>query len=191
MLPRTFTIIQDMSPSNPREDMDNLGTLTGTAGRFHFADKGHGGNGWTMADTLAHIATECGADVDPDTIDAESLAPFAVILPVYRFDHSAVAYSVRPFGCRWDSGQVGYIFASLPKIAAEYGDTSPETLDKVREVLAGEVSTFSAYANGDVYGVRIFDEVEELDACWGFYGSDHEASGLMEYVRQYIPDAKA
>lgn len=193
-----FRIVPDCDPCNPREEWDNLGTLTGTSGRHTFADKGHGGYKWTRDETLAHIIRECGGDsslsddADETADHLETLAEsLAVILPVFRFEHSGVAYSVRPFGCPWDSGQVGYIFVSLAKVAAEYGNTSPETLETVRRVLTSEVETFSAYAAGEVFAVDILDGAGELlDGCGGFYGSNHDTSGLMEYVRGYLPQAK-
>lgn len=57
------------------------------------------------------------------------------------------------------------------------------------------VELYSAWAWGDVYGVceitapRPDDEDgEELEhgSCWGFYGRDHEKSGLMEHATSTI-----
>lgn len=42
---------------------------------------------------------------------------------------------------------------------------------------------FSAYAWGDVYGYNV---EENGDSCWGFYGDDHEKSGLLEEARSNI-----
>ena len=49
---------------------------------------------------------------------------------------------------------------------------------------------YGAWAWGDVYGVSdILDpngeEIEE-GSCWGFYGSDHDKSGLMEHAKTSI-----
>lgn len=62
------------------------------------------------------------------------------------------------------------------------------------------IDLYSAWAWGDVYGVSEIiapgaldedgeeTEGEELEdgSCWGFYGSDHEKSGLMEHARSSI-----
>lgn len=62
------------------------------------------------------------------------------------------------------------------------------------------IELYSAWAWGDVYGVSDIiapgsldedgdeTEGEELEegSCWGFYGSDHEKSGLMEHARSII-----
>ena len=41
--------------------------------------------------------------------------------------------------------------------------------------------------NGDVYGYAVKNnEGDEVDSCWGFYGYDHEKSGLMEYAKNAV-----
>ena len=42
---------------------------------------------------------------------------------------------------------------------------------------------FEAWAWGDVYGYSV---EETGDSCWGFYGDDHEKSGLLEEARANI-----
>ena len=64
-------------------------------------------------------------------------------------------------------------------------------------IMQSAVDLYSAWAWGDVYGVSAIyapnpdDEDEHGDelpdgSCWGFYGSDHEKSGLMEHARSII-----
>lgn len=48
---------------------------------------------------------------------------------------------------------------------------------------------YSAWAWGDVYGYTCEDENgDEIEdaSCWGFYGSDHEESGLFESARDAV-----
>jgi len=47
---------------------------------------------------------------------------------------------------------------------------------------------YSAWAWGDVYGYTLEDENgdELIDSCWGFYGSDHQESGLLEGAQNAI-----
>ena len=49
--------------------------------------------------------------------------------------------------------------------------------------LQSTLNLFSAWAWGDVYGFEI-EEIE--DSCGGFYGDDHEKSGLLEHARETI-----
>jgi hypothetical protein len=68
--------------------------------------------------------------------------------------------------------------------------------DSLPRQLQCAVDLYSAWAWGDVYGVSAIhapsededEEGEELDdgSCWGFYGRDHEESGLMEHARDAI-----
>jgi hypothetical protein len=111
----------------------------------------------------------------------------AVWLPVWKYEHSGVVYVAadsNPFGCLWDSGQAGVIFALKADVRKEYGVTrvDAKTRAKALQVLQGEVQTYSQWANGEVYGYTITGEAgEEVDSCWGFIGD-------LDYVRD---EAKA
>jgi hypothetical protein len=69
----------------------------------------------------------------------------------------------------------------------------PDDIDKA---LSSAADLFGAYMFGDVYGCEIVrvevdadGEVvgeDSVDSCWGFYGPDHEASGLAEYAREVL-----
>ena len=54
--------------------------------------------------------------------------------------------------------------------------------------MKGEVETYSQWANGEVYGFRLIKvdeynkEIEEIDSCWGFYGSDPRENGIEDYI---------
>jgi len=37
-----------------------------------------------------------------------------------------------------------------------------------------------------VYGVRVFEDTEEIDSCYGYYGYDHESSGLKDELDSYL-----
>lgn len=64
----------------------------------------------------------------------------------------------------------------------------------------GAVELYSAWAWGDVYGVAAIrtpsttdEDGEETEgaelpdaSCWGFYGDDHEKSGLLDHARSVI-----
>ena len=111
----------------------------------------------------------------------------AVWLPVWKYEHSGVAYAAaenNPFSCPWDSGQAGVIFVLKADIRKEYGvnRVDPKTRAKVLTVLMGEVETYSQWANGEVYGYTVTDTAgDAVESCWGFIGS-------LDYVRD---EAKA
>jgi hypothetical protein len=48
---------------------------------------------------------------------------------------------------------------------------------------------WAAWAWGDVYGVAAIirpDGEETGESCWGYYGTDHKQSGLMEFCREAV-----
>ena len=71
----------------------------------------------------------------------------------------------------WDSGQVGWIFATPQDIQKEYGDLSKESYEKAENLLKSEVETYDYYLTGQCYGFRLYENGEETDSCWGFLGS--------------------
>lgn len=167
-------IYQDESPESPRE-WDNLGTMVCFHRRYDLGDKHDycSGNydGWE--------------EMKEDIIKQENVH---TILPLYLYDHSGITISTSSFSCRWDSGQVGWIFVSKDKVKKEGIDET-----KVEEYLKGEVETYDQYIRGDVYGYKVFEVTEcdhghehkkELDSCWGFYGDEDcmdEAKSIVEY----------
>ncbi len=132
----------------------------------------------------------------PDTIarysTVESLAKLFEIAGVR-------SYCAQSNGCsQGDSAEV--LVVATPEAIKARGVTDPIT----DEMLAEQVKLYGAWAWGDVYGYVIerraaldcFDgdddgtreDWEELDSCWGFYGSDFDWSGLEEAAMEACPD---
>jgi hypothetical protein len=95
-----------------------------------------------------------------------------LVLPVYKYDHSGVIYRTTPFSCPWDSGQVGWIYATEEEILGSFGKVDEDTIERARQCLISEVQTFSAWANGEVYGFVTEKDGEHIDSCWGFYSTE-------------------
>jgi hypothetical protein len=172
----SIVIEQDDCAMNPREDFDNLGKLALFHGRYSVK------NDTTLSpqdyknwgDFKAAIEKEYGT---------------SVILSVYMYDHSGVAINTTGFSCPWDSGQLGFTFVSHASIREEYSlkRVSPKAKEKARKILIDELETYGSYLNGDVYSYTVKDENgEEFNSCCGFFGDDHEKSGLMESAKNAI-----
>lgn len=134
---------------------------------------------WGNLGTLAIMGY--GGDEKPDR-DNEPDPRHFIVLPVYRYEHSGVAYNTTGFHCPWDSGQTGYIYVSKAKVRDEWGvkRISPQLREKVEGILRSEVEVFSQWANGEVYGFITKDEDgEEIDSCWGMY----DDSVNFDYIR--------
>lgn len=97
-----------------------------------------------------------------------------VILPVYLYDHGGVALSTEPFACRWDSGQVGFIFATHDQVAEWYGvkELTDEVVEQVKAGLKLEIKVYGLYANGECYRYVAYENGEVVDSCDGFLTDD-------------------
>ncbi|KNZ70286.1 hypothetical protein Tfer_0846 [Thermincola ferriacetica] len=147
--------------------------------------------------------------VDDEIIDI--IRKKFIILPLYLLDHSGITISTSPFSCPWDSGQVGWIYVSKDDVCGVYGvkHITPTVKRWAIGVLEAEVEEYDIYLRGEVYGYKLYhiDEAKleaylkaaglerenlsdrelelflvEEDSCWGFFGDDFRANGLLEYV---------
>lgn len=128
----------------------------------------------------------------------------ALILKLGLIDHSGLSmymgggsHWADPGG--WDSGTIGFIYMSYEEAKAELMLKKGENLEeRMRLIMEGEVETYDQYLRGEVYGFRIcklvkfekknlstreveiIEEEEDVDSCWGFFGSDPKESGIYE-----------
>jgi hypothetical protein len=109
-----------------------------------------------------------------------------VILPIYLYDHSGQTINTTGFSCGWDSGQIGFIYATDKMILENFGKkkVTKKLIEKTKEILLAEVETYDQYIRGDVYGFKLIDKKtdNEIDSCWGFYGDDIKTNGIMDHV---------
>jgi hypothetical protein len=159
-------IINDEDCYNPRTDC-NLGTLIAFHSRYDLSDN----DNWDKEELISYVEQE---DI--------------LALPVYMYEHSEIALSTSAFSCKWDSGQVGYIFVSYEDIIKEYGKLDIETATKVLEY---EIKKYSLYLNGECYGYIIYekdkDYQDHLESCFGFIGYDYieeEVKSIIKHLEQ-------
>jgi hypothetical protein len=164
-------ILQDVEPINPRE-WDNLGTMICFHKKYNLGDQhNYNSNDFGSWDELL-------SQINKDQ-------KLAVILPIYMYDHSGITISTTPFSCPWDSGQIGFIFVSKVDALKEYGGSklTKKLKEKLTQHLIGEVETYDQYLTGDVFGFQITLNDEELDSCWGYFGTEsclNEAKSIVE-----------
>jgi len=131
-------------------------------------------------------------------------------LPVYHYTHSGTVINTTGFSCPWDSGLCGEIYVSLADAIDNFRDAlskhNPKGLPfswdsvvsidehgdvtlgmEMSRILNGEVSTYSDYLSGNVYGFQSYEENEdgsweETGSCWGFYGSDAKENGMTDHL---------
>lgn len=107
------------------------------------------------------IDSDCGSD-DLKTAILDRLIEVKklVILPLNLYDHGGLSMSISGFSCPWDSGQVGWIYASGSDIRKNFlikdGDEiTDEIIERVTKNLIGEVKTYDQFLRGDIYGFII------------------------------------
>jgi len=167
-------VVEDMHPFDPRED-DNLTTMICFHRRYNLGDK----------HSYKHSNYNNWEEMKTDIIKQENAA---IIYPLYLYDHSGITISTTPFGDRWDSGQIGFVYISKQSICKNFN--VKRITQKVKElatlVLQDEVKVYDKYIMGEAWGFRITDENEsEIDSCWGYY-EKHEAEmdgkNRLEYL---------
>lgn len=221
-------LTQDSDYANPREDYDNFGTMVCFHDRYTLGDKHTYDDPHEFRQALAgkfdddledkiealnndryqelidggkdHYAAISVVDSEiSDLIEGILEENDVLMLPLYLYDHSGLTMSTSNFNCRWDSGQVGWIYATGPQIEKEYGDRSPESIERAKTLLLGEVETYDQYLRGDVFGINIetfvntgsVDEPEweqaEIDSCWGYFGYKYAEEELKSQFEAGLP----
>ena len=168
----TLSLYPDKNPESPR-DWDNAGTMVYWHTRYNLGD--------------VDGRKEYG---DPSEFEAwwKTSGKGGVILSLYLYDHSGLTMRTHPFSCPWDSGQVGYIYATKETVVKEWGKSGKLTRSskaKALKHLEAEVETYDQYLCGDVYGYIIEDaQGKHVDSCWGFCGfnyANQEAQAQLDY----------
>jgi hypothetical protein len=111
------------------------------------------------------------------------------ILPLYLYDHSGITINTTGFNCSWDSGQVGWAYIPFKKAYEQCGwkRVTCRRLTQMYDWIRSEVAYYDNYLIGNVYEYEIIDETgHPLDSCSGYYGYDHEQSGLLESAKSCI-----
>lgn len=177
-----INILRDDNPMDPRED-DNLGTMVCFHRRYELGDKNHN---YDSNDYNSWGEMREAIEKDEDTL---------IILPLYLYDHSGITMRTTPFECRWDSGQVGFIYVSKKKVREEYSTKriTQKIVERVRKVLEGEVIDYDKFISGEMCGFQIY-KLEEcnlghthkihVESSWGYYDEEDcmkEAESIVKH----------
>jgi hypothetical protein len=174
----TVRLEQDQDAESPRE-WSNLGTMVCWHGRYNLGDK----HDYSTPEEFH---------------ESEEYKNAAILLPLYLYDHSGITMSVgesgNPFSSfdpgNWDSGQVGYIFATRDTLRKEYSNKriTKKRIAHATEVLKGEVSTYDDFLTGNVWAYVVEDENGDVvESCCGFVGDvDYAFEQGKEAAEAYL-----
>jgi len=160
----TVNICTDSDPTNPREDNECYDLMI----CFHKKYK--------LGDEHTHKIDHFDGWEDMEKQLIETYEPLA-ILPLYLYDHSGITMSTKPFSCKWDSGQVGYILITGPALA-EVHEIDPQELlanqgkyhKLAVEFLEQSVKSYDNYLQGNFCGYEVVhkEDDEVVASCWGY-----------------------
>lgn len=165
---------QDESPLNPREDFDTVATMVCFHKRHRLGD-------------VTDLKSEYFETWNRLKEFLESEYNIVAIKPLYLYDHSGITISTTPFSCRWDSGQIGFVY-----VTQEALDHAGLHQNKASEIIDNEVALYDNYLTGEVYKYSLYkEEVCNLghthklvvDSCCGFFGSsDIFKNGIIDHI---------
>ena len=169
-------IKEDTTPSNPRTEFDNATKMFCSHRRYVLGDE-------KVSDSYSSESYNSWDEMEADILKQEKIA---VILPLYLYDHSGITIRTTPFSCRWDSGQIGFVWITKETAKKELGIKyfTKKALQRVKDLIKAEVSTYDDYLTGNVYGYEIVkpDNDNVIESCWGYFG--YESNEDKWYVLQ-------
>lgn len=181
---KVVKIVQDNCIDSPRE-WDNLARMIFTGGHSHLGDK-HG------VDFNQFFESRQDFIDKGEQIVRKHFGDVVICYPVHLYEHSGTSISIDytyPYNCRWDSGTIGFAIVTKEDIRKNFGikRVTKEYIDKADRILKGEVEVLNQYVMGEVYGFIVEDEEgNHIDSCYGFYGSDFEENGMMDYLDEEL-----
>jgi hypothetical protein len=113
----------------------------------------------------------------------------AVCLPVYCYRHGADTISTKPFSCAWDSGQLGFTFATPKKMRMWYGwkYATAKRRAKAQRLLEAEIQLYDRYVSGEVYRWVLRDctgeELFTSDSLYGMEDTMDDAKSWADSLR--------
>lgn len=115
-----------------------------------------------------------------------------LILPLNLYDHSGLSMSVSSFIGRgqhaeWDSGQVGWIYATAEDIHDMYENVSKESVERAKELLKSEVETYDYYLQGQCYCFKLYKNGEKIESGYDLFGDFSEI--VHEIAIQNLPES--
>lgn len=132
--------------------------------------------------TLLHIPNNSYIN-EVTVVDKSDIAH---TLPLYRYEHGGVAYNTTGFQCRWDSGQVGWVYLSKKAVRDIMGckRVTNKMIDRCIPQMISEVETFSKWANGECYGWAVYDSDGNNEfSCGGYIGDPNDM--IMDMFHDY------
>ena len=175
----SYVIEHEDTPDSPRE-WDNVTTMICFHKRYDLGDK----HNYNSRDYEGWQEMKEQIMADNEVLHIE---------PLYLYDHSGITISTSPFGCQFDSGQIGWVIITRKQLKLLCGDEDT-SVERLSEIVKSEVKTYDQYLTGEVYCFKVY-ETETcslgcehktlLDSCCGYYDEDEAEAEAKSMVEQY------
>ena len=175
-----LVIEHDEWAENPRE-WDNLGYLITIEDRRHSPNK---------HEELERIVKETGQEASNVTEHMDVIKKnftgekIIAIYPIYRYEHSGVAYHLGT-AHGFDYSNCGF-YIITDKTQKNLG-TPKKSFEKV---IKQELQTYNSWVNGETYRFTLYDKDGEIeDSCGGYYDIEHIKEALpKEWAKENLLD---
>lgn len=162
-----------------KENLPDILRITGCNSLFQLCREWKDFHNWySVEDTVNDLLFEL---VDGELNISDRLA---LMEKVFTMAGVTVLYTIKSDYGQSDESDILIVATPEWQKCAGNNQITIEALEEYAEL-------YAAWAYGDVYGYEINDsDGKELESTWGFYGSDHEESGLLKCARNYIDYAR-
>ena len=194
-------IEQDQDAESSRENQDNFGTMVCFHSQYNLGDVQGRKSYGSGEDFIRALASDHADDIQDKTLEEcqSIIDDHFVMLPLFLYDHSGITMSCHPFSCRWDSGQVGWIYVSNKdamenwprksmgaKVSYKDGKPAKTVRQRAIDLLEAEVKEYDQFLTGDVWGYIVEDGEPDQDSCCGFYGYDYCVEQAKEAANHIV-----
>ena len=155
--------------------------------------------------TEKHWCDEHESDDWHDIYKELQKTDLVLIKQINLYEHNGITISTSsgyPYNDRWDSCCVGFVYVTKKTIFKKCsGITEENWKERADKILEGEMETYDLYLTDEVYGyilikkvikqdkcphcgevIREYEDEEEVDSCWGFYGDCLEENGILDNI---------
>lgn len=166
----TCLIYPDLNPENPREFAEPFGHMVCWHRRYDLGDKHNfdSPSDFIVAQCEKYCPDMIAEDRSfTEMVDALQDVPAFIILPLYLYDHSGLSISTRSFNDPWDSGQVGWIYATPDDLRETFmREPTEQDIWNALPTLRQEVHEYDLYLNGFAYCFELYEnDGVQIDAC--------------------------
>ena len=166
-------IVVDEYPEDVFNDWDSLGHIVGFHRRYNFGKK----------DDIKRFKTP----EDFEEFRKENKGNITVY-NLYMYEHNRISLSVDesrpyPFNCRWDSGQLGYLYVLHNEAREWYGKKrlNKKLWGQIKKHVEQELKDYTNYINGEVYRLEVYDITKCNLECYHLKLQENYTGSIFGY----------